>query len=84
MEQIPGENNPLFTLRHTIMSPSQPALVFDSAVMLQSCSCHVTWYMVLSKLVCINFCHTLIMYNDFKLYVYYILMFVVILLVNMF
>ena len=38
LEQIPGENNPLFTLRRTIMSPSQPALVFDSAVMLQSCN----------------------------------------------
>ena len=30
--------------------------------------------MVVSKLVCINFCYTLIMHNDFKLYVYYILM----------
>ena len=55
LEQMPGENNHLFTLWHTIMSPSQPALVFDSAVMLQSCSCHVTEYMVLSKLVCITF-----------------------------
>jgi len=42
LEQIPGENNPLFTLWCTIMSPSQPALVSDSAVMFQSCSCHVT------------------------------------------
>jgi len=42
LEQIPGEINRSHTLRHTIMSPSQPALVFDYAVMLQSCSCHVT------------------------------------------
>jgi hypothetical protein len=38
-EQIPGENNPLFTLLYDVIL--LPELAFDSALMLQFCSCHI-------------------------------------------